>query len=200
MAELKQKNLAELLQKAQAGDSTALQALCKALEGFIRGYFRQRFQDNSLIDDLCQETYIRLLKNLPQVREEMKLTGFVAKVAFYVMQDHFRQKYRRQEEALETDYERTQTAKLKAEIVDANQDEQILDKLDLDEALQQLSEKSRNILMLKSRGYNYEEIAADVGISVSGVKMQVKRSMEQLRAVLFAIVLLMVCSAILFFL
>lgn len=200
MAELDKKELAKLLKKAQKGEPDALQKLCKALEGFIRGYFRKKFQDTALVDDLCQETYIRLLKNLPQVREEMKLTAFVAKVAFHVTQDYFRQKYRRQEEALEADYEGTQAGQLKADIAAADQDERILDKLDLNKALQQLSEKSRMILMMKSEGYNYEEIAAEVGISVSGVKMQVKRSLEQLRVTLFAMTILFVSATILFFL
>lgn len=197
MAELDKKTLAKLLKKAQAGNSAALQTLCKALEQYIRGYFRQKFRDSALVDDLCQETYIRLLKNLPQVREEMKLTGFVAKIAFYVTQDYFREKYRRQEEALETDYEEQQESRLKVEVTDTQQDERILNKLDLDEALQQLSEKSRAILMMKSDGYNYEEIAAEVGISVSGVKMQVMRSMEQLRTILIGVTFLLLSATIL---
>ncbi len=127
----------------------------------------------------------------------MKLTGFVAKVAFHVTQDHFRQKYRQREESLETDYEEQPESKLKAAIVDLHPDERILNKLDLDEALGQLPEKSRAIIMMKSRGYNYEEISSEMDLSVSGVKMQVKRSMEQLRAALFTVTFLLICATIL---
>jgi RNA polymerase sigma-70 factor (ECF subfamily) len=200
VAELDKKNLAKLLKKAQTGDRAALQALCKALEGFIRGCFRQKFRDTALVDDLCQETYIRLLDSLPKIREEMKLSAFVAKVTFHVTQDHFRQKYRRREEALETDYqgEDRQESHLKVEITDNRVDEHILNKLDLETALQQLPEKSRTILMLKSCGYNYEEIAEEVGISVSGVKMQVKRNLEQLRTLLFTVTILLPGATIVF--
>jgi RNA polymerase sigma-70 factor (ECF subfamily) len=197
VAKLNKKKLAILLKKAQAGNSTALELLCKAIEKFIRDYFRQKFQDNTLVDDLCQETYVRLLKNLPQIREEMKLTGFVAKVAFHVTQDHFRQKYRQKEESLETDYEEQPESKLKTTIADLHPDERILNKLDLDEALGQLPEKSRAIIMMKSRGYNYEEISSEMDLSVSGVKMQVKRSIEQLRAALFTVTFLLICATIL---
>jgi RNA polymerase sigma-70 factor (ECF subfamily) len=198
--EVKRKTLAGLLKKAQTGETAALQALCKALEGFIRGCFRQKFRDTALVDDLCQETYIRLLNNLPQIREEMKLTAFVAKVAFHVTQDYFREKYRRKEEALETDYqsEDRQESHLKIDVADNRVDEHILNKLDLETALQQLPEKSRTILILKSCGYNYEEIAEEVGISVSGVKMQVKRSLEQLRTLLFTVTILLLGATILF--
>ena len=90
-----------------------------------------------------------------------------------------------------------QESKLKAAIADLHPDERILNKLDLDEALGQLPEKSRAIIMMKSRGYNYEEISSEMDLSVSGVKMQVKRSMEQLRAALFAVTFLLIGATIL---
>lgn len=117
----------------------------------------------------------------------MKLTAFVAKVAFHVTQDHFRRKYRSREEALETDYQTEEgpQSRLKTEPVGNPVDLQVLDRIDLETALKQLPEKSRLILQLKTQGYKYEEIAEKTGLSVSGVKMQVKRSMEQLRKLLF---------------
>ncbi len=54
-----QKDLARLLRKAQAGDKFALQQLCKELEGYVRGFFWKKFRDNVIVDDLCQETFIR---------------------------------------------------------------------------------------------------------------------------------------------
>jgi len=43
--------------------------------------------------------------------------------------------------------------------------------VDLTEALNKLSEKSREIILLKSQGYDYEEISEQMGLSVNGVKM-----------------------------
>jgi len=178
-----QKDLARLLRKAQAGDKFALQQLCKELEGYVRGFFWEKFRDNVIVDDLCQETFMRFLNNLPQIRDQMKLRSFVTKVAFHVMQDHFRQKYRKSEESLEEDYqdETTQAPHLKVENLENERDEDILNKVDLTEALNKLSEKSREIIVLKSQGYNHEEISEQMGLSVSGVKMRVKRTLEQLR-------------------
>ena len=199
MASDSQKDLARLLRKAQAGDKFALQKLCKELEGYVRGFFWKKFRDNAIVDDLCQETFIRFLNNLPQIRDKMKLRSFVAKVAFHVMQDHFRQKYRRNEESLEVDYqdETTQEPHLKAESFETENDEVILDNMVLTEALKKLSEKSREIILLKSEGYNYEEISEQVGLSVSGVKMQVKRTLEQLRFSLLAVTFLSFLTTIL---
>ena len=179
------KNLAALLRDAQAGNQERLQLLCKELEKYLRGYFWKKFQDNVIVDDLCQETYIRFLKNLSTIREPMKLRGFVAKVALHVSQDYFKQKYRMKEERLESYYsEEKKESHLKIKTDSNQEDENLLVKLDLEKALSQLSDKSREILTMKSQGYNYEEIAAKKDLTVSGVKMQVKRSLEQLRLIL----------------
>ncbi|MFQ5751357.1 MAG: RNA polymerase sigma factor [bacterium] len=198
MQESKKNNLAHLLRKAQAGDRASLQLLCIELERYLRGFFWQRFQDNAIVDDLCQESYIRLLKNLEQIRDKMKLKSFVAKVALHVIQDHLRQKYRQKEEELEGySKEEKQSEGTKLDIIDGSFDDCILSKVDLEAALNQLPEKSRNIIIMKSQGYNYEEISAEMGLTVSGVKMQVKRSMEQLRFTLLDVTFFFISTTIL---
>ena len=179
-----QKDLARLLRKAQAGDKFALQQLCKELEGYVRGFFWEKFRDNVIVDDLCQETFMRFLNNLPQIRYKMKLRSFVAKVAFYVMQDHFRQKYGKKEESLEADYqdETTQEPHLKVENLENERDEDILNKVDLTEALNKLSDKSREIILLKSQGYNHEETARALGIEPAAVRVRWFRARRLLRA------------------
>ena len=109
--------------------------------------------------------------------------AMIEKDPIHITQDHLRKKYRQREESLEASYqsEEGQATRLKAEPIDV----EILNKLDLEAALKQLPEKSRLILQLKSHGYKYKEIAEQVGISDSGIKIQVKRSIEQLRKILF---------------
>lgn len=177
------KHLAELLRRAQAGDHSALQQLCRELESYVRGFFLKKFRDKTIVDDLCQETFIHLLNSLPQIRDKMKLKSFVAKVTFHVMQDHFRQKYRKGEESLKEDYQSGEAVEtqLKVDSDDGRTDDNILDSMDLSKALNQLPDKSREIILLKSQGYNYEEISNQLDLSVSGVKMQIKRTLEQLR-------------------
>jgi len=43
-----QKDLAALLTKAQRGDHSSLQTLCKELEGYARGFFRKKFKISSI--------------------------------------------------------------------------------------------------------------------------------------------------------
>jgi len=166
--------LAELLKKASAGDDTALNALCQELEPAIQKYFWYRFQNPDIVDELCQETFVRFLKNLPNIRDRMSLRSFVIKIAIHVTQDYFRKKYRHPEEELE------------AERVTSGEDpaEAHLRRMDLKKALDQLPEQSRRILLMRADGYKYEEISAKTDLSVSGVKMQVKRNLAKLRSAL----------------
>ena len=46
------------------------------------------------------------------------------------------------------------------------------------------STQSRRILLMRADGYKYEEISAKTDLSVSGVKMQVKRNLAKLRSAL----------------
>ncbi len=182
------KIIASLLVKARRGDPAALQLLCRELEGFIRGYFQKRFRDPEVVNDLCQETYIRLLDNILRVRDQMKLRSFVAKVALHVCNDHLRKKYRaKRNEDLARFDEIADPAAFMHLAGESDTDVTVINRVDLEKALAHLPGKSRDILVLKSQGFNYSEISKEFGISVSGVKMQVKRSLTLLRALLFSV-------------
>ncbi|MBN2008357.1 RNA polymerase sigma factor [candidate division KSB1 bacterium] len=191
--------LADLLISAQQGDTRACNQLCIKIEGIMRGYFRNKFQDNEIVDELSQETYVRLLNNITSIREPMKLRGFVAKIAIHVSQDYLRSKYKRKQDSVDSYISDT------SEFSHVPDDghiakepaDQILDSIDIDRALRQLPEKSRHILLMKADGYKYEEIASEMGLSVSGVKMQVQRSLESLRADIFYVTFLCIYSTIL---
>lgn len=166
--------LAKLLKRATGGDDAALNALCRELEPPIQKYFWSRFQNADIVDELSQETFLRFLRNLPNVREHMSLRSFVVKIAIHVSQDYLRKKYRRPE------------AELEADAVASGDDlaETLSRRMDLRKALDELPEQSRRILLMRADGYKYEEISARTDLSVSGVKMQVKRNLAKLRSVL----------------
>ena len=166
--------LAELLTKASAGDDVALNTLCGELGPPIRKYFWRRFQNPDVVEELCQETFIRFLKNFSNIRERMSLRGFIIKIAIHVSQDYLRKKYRHPEESLEVD--EVTSVEDPAEV--------ILRRLDLQKALEKLPEQSRRILLMRADGYKYEEISAETDMSLSGVKMQVKRNLAKLGSAL----------------
>ena len=84
--------LVNLLKEAQNGNRDALEKLCKFSVQFVRNYFTYRFKDIETINDLCQETFIRLVNSFQNIREPTKYKNFVLKTAFYVAQDFLRTK------------------------------------------------------------------------------------------------------------
>jgi RNA polymerase sigma factor (sigma-70 family) len=150
------------------------------------------------VDDLTQETYLRLLRNLTTIREPMKLRSFVAKVALHVTQDYFREKYREKEEDLEPHLLTTSASEggLSRGPDQASLDDQAVRKVDLERALAELPDKARQIILLRAEGHKYEEISDQVGLTVSGVKMQVKRNLEKLKTALLGVTFLAVAKTI----
>lgn len=193
------KDLGQLLRKAQKGDEKSLELICTELKDLMWRYFIRRFQDLNLINDLSQETYLRLLKNIPKIKEPMRLKNFVLKVAFHVTQDYFRQKYRKNEDQLiEEKFADTNSNVEMFQPVnqDINSD-YILRKVDLEKAMEKLPNKTQQILQMRAEGYKYEEIAEEMKISESGVKMRVKRGMEKLKILIFNVTFLILKTIVL---
>ncbi|OPX35406.1 hypothetical protein B1H10_01305 [candidate division KSB1 bacterium 4484_188] len=192
------KHLARLLKRAQHQDHAALEELCKALEQIVRGYFFKKFQDENIVKDLSQEAYFRFLNNFPQIREPMKLKSFIFSISLRVMQDYFRQFYHPEEihlvEEMVTDPVSEASG---SQIVPSSGSDFVIEKMDLEKALAKLSERTRTILQMKSDGFRYEEIAAELDISLSTVKMQVSRGMEKLKNFLTDVTFLLLFTTIL---
>ena len=198
MSKSREQKLASLLQQALTGDRISLRELCHELKNDIHSYFQYKYREPELVDDLAQETFVRLLKSLPAVQEPLKLRSFVARVAVHVSHDYLRQKYRRREEAFSEQVEvATDGHHILGREAISTSSESVLSRVDLERALAGLPEKTRAILLLKSEGYKYEEIAEELSLSVSGVKMQIKRSLEKLRASLSDVTLLAVAATFL---
>lgn len=194
-----EKNVAKLLKNAQKGDQESLQKLCIELNQVVRWYFLKKFQNPDIVDDLLQETYLRFLKNILNIKEPMRLKNFILKVAFHVTQDYFRQKYRKNEERF-TD-EIISESEMKSPINRAMNpnisSDYVLSKLDLEKAMEKLPKKTQQILQMKADGYKYEEIAVKFKISESGVKMQIKRGLEKLKVSIFSVTFLVFKTIIL---
>lgn len=56
----------------------------------VRKFIYVLVQDEWVADDLIQETFIKVQKNLHQLREESKLSSWIFRIAYNLCQDHFR--------------------------------------------------------------------------------------------------------------
>lgn len=174
--------LVKILIKAQNGDRAALDNFCKISELLIRNYFIHKFRDNEIVNDLCQETYTRLVKSFTNIREPQKYKHFVLKTAFYVLQDFLRNKAKENQKII--CFESMDEVRVNEEGIYKSIDEQVLSNIDLKNALEKLPQKSQNIIKMHVQGYKYHEIAEKMRLSESAIKMQVKRSLQKLNDLL----------------
>jgi len=176
--------IANLVRKTHKGDKQALEQLCRMSEQFMRNYFIYKFKDENIVNDLCQETYTRLIKSLPNIREPVKYKSFVLKIAFHVMQDFFRKKTANYET---NSYQDLKESNLSTDDPYMSFDERVITRVDVRNAIKKLPKKSQYILQLQSDGYKYQEIAKKLDLSESAIKMQIKRSYKKLNDLLLVV-------------
>ena len=58
----------------------------------VRGFILSLVRDDSLTDDLVQETFIRIQQNQDRLRDPSKMSSWIFRIAYNLCQDHFRKR------------------------------------------------------------------------------------------------------------
>ncbi len=167
----------ERVRAAQEGDEQALHALLQALEPILRGYFIKRIGQGPDVDDLIQNTLLRVHKGLDDLNKPGSFKSFAMKGALFELQDYYRGRYDMKEQLYDPEKPLQRTTQ-------ANDS---LPSMDVDKALDALSPKARRIIELREYGYRYREIAQMIDTTEAAIKMQVKRAFDKMRDALASI-------------
>jgi RNA polymerase sigma-70 factor (ECF subfamily) len=162
------------VRRAQNGDEQAWNDLLRRLEPVLRGYFIKRIGKETDVDDLVQNTLMRLHKGLEDLEKPGSLKSFAMKAALFELQDYYRGRY----DMKETLYDPELPPKRTTEPEDRSAH------VDVETALEALTPKARRIMELREYGYLYREIAQMLDTTEAAVKMQVKRAFETMREAL----------------
>ena len=163
------------------GDKDAVRAgldrLARRYYAPLASFFRKRTRDTAEVQDLVQQVFLRLA----QYREVDKIRnadGFIFQTASNTLKDHFR-----------NSAVRSRFIKEQIEIEDASgsgfSPERVLQGREsvaqLADALRQLPERTRDVLMLRCfEGLKHAEIARLQGISVRAVEKHIERALAHL--------------------
>lgn len=164
------------VRKAQAGDERAQDAVYRALTPILRGYFTKRLGPGADVDDLVQNTLLRVHRDLGALRQPGRLKAFTMKAALFELQDFYRGRYSMREVLFDPD----RAPPGEGEARPGGEE------LDAARALEALSDHARRIVELRAYGYRYREIAQMVDSTEGAIKMQVKRAFEAMRDALTA--------------
>ncbi len=158
-----------VLPRLRAGDPEAQEALFRAFEAPVYSLARRICRTTEDAEDVLQETFIEVFRSIGQFRGQGSIWGWVRTVASSkALMRLRRNKYR------DTDDLVDDAAPMKREDTAL--------RMDLEAALERLSETSRAVVWLHDvEGYTHEEIAAQMDRTVSFSKSQLARAHARLR-------------------
>ena len=129
-------------------------------------------------DDLIQETFIKVQKNLNQLKEEAKLSSWIFRIAYNLCQDHFRKisQSSKREHVPAGERQFLIEPRFQKEFEQRQMGECVHDKIRL------LPESYQTVLVLfDMMEFSHQEIAEILDISVENVKVRLHRARLFLR-------------------
>ncbi len=158
-----------VLPRLRAGDPEAQEALFRAFEAPVYSLARRICRTTEDAEDVLQETFIEVFRSIGQFRGQGSIWGWVRTVASSkALMRLRRNKYR-------------DTDDLVDDVAPVKREDPAL-RMDLEAALERLSETSRAVVWLHDvEGYTHEEIAAMMDRTASFSKSQLARAHIRLR-------------------
>jgi RNA polymerase sigma-70 factor (ECF subfamily) len=146
------------------------------LQTSLRGWLRKRLRSDADIDDLLQETLVRVHRHLPELQDDDRLLPWAHRIAKHTLIDHYRLRARQLEhDAQSLGAEPDPTA------TDDNHNELVASWLV--PMMHNLPDEYRQALkMAEIEGLSQREMATKLGLSASGARTRVQRARKLLRA------------------
>jgi RNA polymerase sigma factor (sigma-70 family) len=161
-----------LVARARAGDAGALEQLYHAHERGVYTLARRLTKTAEDAEDVLQETFLEVCRSLGSWRGDGSLWGWIRTIAASkALMRYRREKIRAADELDEVH-----------ELASGMPAVDVPLRLDLESALDRLSERSRAVVWLHDvEGYTHEEIAELMGMTTSFSKSQLARAHRKLR-------------------
>jgi RNA polymerase sigma-70 factor (ECF subfamily) len=158
-----------VLARARSGDASALEALYRAFETPVYNLARRICRTTEDAEDVMQETFFEVCRSIHRYRGDGSLWGWVRSItASKALMRLRRNKYRDTDELFD-------------DFAPARKEDTAL-RMDLEAALERLSETSRAVVWLHDvEGYTHEEIGSMMGKTPSFSKSQLARAHARLR-------------------
>lgn len=166
-----------VLQRAREGDRAAQAELFATFGQAVFGLARRMLGRPELAEDVLQETFVEVLRNLPRFRGEAPLGMWIRRIAVNECLMHIRSHWHRFRLPLAAEGEGTA-----AEEWLAADDPPPEKGLDVERALDALSPEARAVVWLHDvEGYTHVEIARLMNASPSFSKSQLARAYARMR-------------------
>lgn len=158
----------ELIQEAVRGSQPAFRAIVEANQGFVYAVAFRFVNDSQEAEDITQEVFVRLWKNLKSYRHEVKLTTWLYKIVTNRCLDFLKSRHGRQRKN-KVDISTTHF------VQDSSTPEKEFQQQELSRiihaAAEELTPKQKAVFILRDlEGLSQEEVSETLSMSTGNVK------------------------------
>ena len=175
----------ELLSRAQTGDETAFGVIMLKMDSALRRFIRRLLGTSDAEDDIVQDVFIALYRNLHNIEAERGLKPYLYRMVRNRSYDELRKQGRYQVYSL--DEEPAESYASLDTIPDGQQGPDdvahwLLIQLEVREAMERLPENQRQaLIMYAEEGLSYAEIAEVMNTSIGTIKSRLFHAKKNLR-------------------
>ncbi|HSA87329.1 MAG TPA: RNA polymerase sigma factor SigZ [Nitrospira sp.] len=149
----------------------------------LRAFIGKRVTNETEIDDILQEVFVRVHQHLEQLKDPDRLVSWMFQITRHVIIDYYRSPERRREVPVGL------TTDLEEHDAEASSVSDSDDKMELSGCLRPMlerltSEYREAIRLVELEGLTHQQAAIQLGLSVPGMKSRVQRGRQQLRKLL----------------
>lgn len=165
------------------------QNIWKEVQSGLQSFIAKRVADEASVEDLSQEVFMRIQRGLGGLKDQSRLLPWIYQIARHAIIDYYRAPGRRREmpAGLAADLEAYRSSSTRAP---ASEDSgQLRTELAgcLRPMIERLSGEYRQaVILIDLEGLAQQEAAAQLGLSLSGMKSRVQRGRRQLKRMLEA--------------
>ncbi|MCC6963531.1 MAG: sigma-70 family RNA polymerase sigma factor [candidate division Zixibacteria bacterium] len=187
-------NISELVERFKAGDERAFNELVRLFEKRIYAHAYQMLGNHTEADEVLQETFVRLVKNIARLKTDANFPSFLFKIATNYCIDIIRKRQRKyvvldDEEAEDSGRYQLELSRSILTPEDEQENKQLLELINA--AIAELPPKQRATIVLHDvDGYSKEEIAqmmdcpqatvrSNLHIARSKVKQKLKEILDR---------------------
>ncbi|HEX6924058.1 MAG TPA: sigma-70 family RNA polymerase sigma factor [Longimicrobiaceae bacterium] len=183
----------QLFQRYTDGDENGFQLLMERYEPRIQGFLRKRLSDEERVEDLTQDTFLRIHRARDSYDPGRKFSTWIHTIANNLLKNEFRNRSRRRETAFselrpEQSASGAPTRPIEFESSQADPEQETY-RSELREAIGTAIERMEEhhripFVMREVDDLSYEEIAEAIGIPVGTVKSRLNRARHSFRNLL----------------
>lgn len=166
-------SLEEKMRLARAGDKRVYASLLQELSIIIRHYLYKRLGQNDEVEDVLQESLMAIHKASHTYNSDRDLKPWVYSIASHKLNDYLRRHYNKNKHIVDIDDSE------QFHYEDYRDDQENKDAVQ--NILSTLPDKQRYIVYkMKIEGYSISDVAGDLNMSVSAVKVMAHRAYKKL--------------------